>query len=152
MEAKSEFYELYSNHIDEGEKEATSNGSVKPTRSLKKERKLSRTNENLRINPPIFQPEKLKQEEIKDKLIVEEDRETGSVSFKVWKSYIIAIGGISVAGLILFISLLHSGSVLSIDFWLAYWSSNPNEHSIYFYLAIYGFLNLISSILIIMYC
>lgn len=145
IEAKSKFYELYSNHVDE---EVITDKDSHSSSTITKQLKLSRSSEN--VSSETVKDFKLEEQEEEDKFIADEDREFGSVSFEVWKSYLVAFGGINMLILVLIIGLFNSGILVSVDFWLSYWSSNPKEHDVYFYLCIYGTLSFISSVFIIL--
>eukprot|EP01088_Endostelium_zonatum_P014666 TRINITY_DN3301_c1_g2_i1.p1 TRINITY_DN3301_c1_g2~~TRINITY_DN3301_c1_g2_i1.p1 ORF type:complete len:682 (-),score=141.88 TRINITY_DN3301_c1_g2_i1:2-1972(-) len=98
---------------------------------------------------------KLKQEkekEKKSKLMTIEEREEGSVSFSVYWSYIVAIGGIFITLIIFFAFVFEQSTRTGSDLWLSYWSGQNSEkeenndnssndddsRSVWFYLGIYA--------------
>lgn len=174
MSAKSELYNLYTTHIEK-EKEGTAKEKDKTTdqtsSKLKKSSQSSLRNSGQKHSD--FKEED-ESEEDESKLILEEDRVVGQVSWKVWKTYLTAMGGILLAIAIFFIYSFRSAATLSIGnhtnnanshfayfqlnsiyffqtgFWLSYWSSSPDDNPLSFYLIGYISLNAISTLFIIL--
>ena len=73
------------------------------------------------------------------KLVEEESRQVGNVSWKVYSSYITASGGFAIAALVLVFLILQMSSDLGLSRWLAFWSDRAElkEHSSMWYLGIY---------------
>lgn len=137
MDSQSEFYSLYTTHIS-GKQD---HSSLKDSQSIPSQDKIDSGS-----NP-------LEQSELKttnnSKLIVEEDREIGKVSWEVWRDYISAIGGLGLGFFILSLYIINSSLGVIDGFWLSFWSSNPELHSLGFYLGIYASLNLVYAVLVV---
>ncbi|XP_065061425.1 ATP-binding cassette sub-family C member 10-like [Rhopilema esculentum] len=71
-------------------------------------------------------PKKSKESFKSGKLVDEEERETGSVAFNVYKSYWRAVGHILSVAVIIFLLLMQASRNIS-DWWLAYWISEEKE-------------------------
>lgn len=87
------------------------------------------------------------------KLMVAEERSTGSVDSSVYISYGKAIGGIAMTSFILLFFILDSGSRIGSDWWLSVWSAagelKPPPHSMIYYLGIYALIAFSNSIAIL---
>lgn len=82
--------------------------------------------------------DKEKEEKKKDKMMSVEEREEGSVSWRVYWEYIVALGGIVLVSLILAAYISDQGSSIMSNWWLSYWSDNESKNSVWFYLGIYA--------------
>jgi ABC-type multidrug transport system fused ATPase/permease subunit len=89
---------------------------------------------------------------VKPTLLITEEKASGSVGWSVYKSYIGAIGGFVLAGLILSLFVLEYASKMSADWWLSVWSSaahvTPQAHSMKYYLGIYAIASLVACVVI----
>ncbi|QCE06576.1 ABC transporter C family member 14-like [Vigna unguiculata] len=86
------------------------------------------------------------------KLIKEEERETGKVSFRIYKLYCTEAFGWWGIGGVIFLSVLWQASMMASDYWLAYETSE--EHAQFFnpsvFISIYGIIAVVSVILIVL--
>lgn len=95
-------------------------------------------------------------EEKKDtgKLMMAEERATGSVSSSIYITYAKAIGGYGLTAVILLFFVIESGTKISSDYWLNVWSAAAEmtkpPHSMKFYLIIYTVIALSNSVAILM--
>eukprot|EP00357_Protocruzia_adherens_P030800 CAMPEP_0114996004 /NCGR_PEP_ID=MMETSP0216-20121206/14061_1 /TAXON_ID=223996 /ORGANISM="Protocruzia adherens, Strain Boccale" /LENGTH=1423 /DNA_ID=CAMNT_0002360143 /DNA_START=156 /DNA_END=4427 /DNA_ORIENTATION=+ len=101
----------------------------------------------------MLTPKKKKKKPVKEtgNLMLEEDRETGEVSKKVYKDHIKYNGGYIYAFLVLFVMAIFTGLKIASDFWLSYWSDQSEENQkdhVHFYLLIYGMFALSSGIFV----
>eukprot|EP00762_Andalucia_godoyi_P000617 ANDGO_05406.mRNA.1 ABC transporter C family member 2 len=78
----------------------------------------------------------------KGKLVSQEDRETGTVSRKVAKGYLVAAGGVAMCSLIGVLYLIVQGFRVASDIWLAIWSADTLTFSAHQYMMVYGLLAL----------
>lgn len=85
----------------------------------------------------------------KGKITTVETRETGAVSSKVVKGYIVAGGGVLMLSILLGIFLLANSARIVTDVWLALWSADAVQPplSVHMYMMIYGLLALALAIL-----
>lgn len=85
----------------------------------------------------------------KGKLMMAEERATGSVSSSIYITYAKAIGGLFLTLAILLFFVLESASKIASDYWLNVWSAaaelTPPPHSMKFYLLIYAFIAISNS-------
>lgn len=65
----------------------------------------------------------------------------------MWKSYMIAIGGLIFAFLVLCILLIEHTLQILTNFWLSFWTNHLTQHSTTYYLTIYGVLNAVAAIM-----
>lgn len=83
------------------------------------------------------------------KLIKDEERETGHVSFDVYKQYFTeAFGWWGVAAVVI-ISLFWQGSTMASDYWLAYETSADHVFNPSIFIEVYSFIGLICCIFVI---
>lgn len=95
--------------------------------------------------------EKEDQKQLYDKLMLNEDRNTGSLGIKAWKDFFAYFGDkryffVLLTVIIVWISLKTGG-----DFWLAFWSENgaeDQEHGNGYYYGIYALLGVTSGSLV----
>lgn len=85
------------------------------------------------------------------KLIEEEERETGHVSFDVYKQYCTEAFGWWGVAVVLIVSALWQGSTMLSDYWLAYETSADRAMSFNpsLFIEIYGVIAVVSSLLIV---
>lgn len=98
---------------------------------------LHESKDTLEVEPS----EKTKKE---SKIVAEEEKQYGNLSLEIYKNYFIAIGGLFLAFMIVFIMFLSMVMRMSSDFWLTYWSNDEAffNHGVSYYLSIYSFLGL----------
>lgn len=98
--------------------------------------------------------EKEEKKEDSGKLMIAEERATGSVSSSIYITYAKAIGGYGLTTIILLFFILESGTKISSDYWLNVWSAAAEmtkpPHSMKFYLIIYAVIALSNSVTILM--
>ncbi|KAL8105334.1 ABC transporter C family member 4-like [Apium graveolens] len=83
------------------------------------------------------------------KLIEEEERESGQVSFGVYKQYFTeAFGWWGVAGVLL-ISLLWQGSTMGSDYWLAYETSADRDFIPSLFITVYAIFGVVSCVFVL---
>lgn len=87
------------------------------------------------------------------KLMMVEERATGSVSSAIYITYAKAIGGILFTSVILLFFVAESGTKIASDYWLSVWSAAAElaspPHSMKFYLLIYAVLALSNCVAIL---
>jgi ABC-type multidrug transport system fused ATPase/permease subunit len=110
------------------------------------------TNSSSRLSrESLAKPAEKKPEE--GKLMMLEERSTGSVSSAIYISYGKAIGGVLMTASILVFFILDSGSKMAADYWLSVWSAaaelTPVPHSMKYYLGIYALIALSNSVAIL---
>ncbi len=74
------------------------------------------------------------------KLITVEDREVGSVDYKVYAKWAVAAGGMCVAICIVLSYICSELISLSASWWLSYWSENRSKGSPWYYLGNFLFV------------
>ncbi|XP_031112582.1 ABC transporter C family member 14-like [Ipomoea triloba] len=83
------------------------------------------------------------------KLIKEEERETGTVGFHVYKLYCTeAFGWWGVAAVVL-LSLLWQGTQMASDYWLAYETSEERSFNPSLFLEVYGIIAVLSAVVVV---
>eukprot|EP01116_Phalansterium_solitarium_P010898 TRINITY_DN263_c0_g2_i2.p1 TRINITY_DN263_c0_g2~~TRINITY_DN263_c0_g2_i2.p1 ORF type:complete len:1470 (+),score=645.31 TRINITY_DN263_c0_g2_i2:96-4505(+) len=95
------------------------------------------------------------------KLVTAEERETGTVDFRVYKAYIAALGGALLTGSIVAVFSIETGMRVMSDFWLSFWSDHADGQPGYFmgaytqyassypYLGIYASLSLVPAVTVL---
>ncbi|KAJ3368154.1 hypothetical protein HDU91_000820 [Kappamyces sp. JEL0680] len=73
-------------------------------------------------------------------IIVEEDKERGSVSLRVFKHYFDKCGGWTFIALAVLSALLNAGAQVMTNLWLSWWSSNKYNFGLDTYMRVYGIL------------
>lgn len=87
------------------------------------------------------------QKEMLEKLMLNEDRQTGAVSWAIWKSFLNYFGSVQFFIVLMTGIVLWMGLKTLSDFWLAHWSNNSatdTEHGNGYYYGIYMLLTLSS--------
>lgn len=83
------------------------------------------------------------------KLIKEEERETGTVGFHVYKLYCTeAFGWWGVVGVVL-LSLFWQGTQMASDYWLAYETSEERSFNPSLFLEVYGIIAVLSAVVVV---
>ena len=80
-------------------------------------------------------------------LTAEEDRETGVVSWRVWRAYLDAMGRPATAAYVAFFALTQALQCLN-DWWVAQWSADAYHTSPWVYLGVYAGCGGCSAVLI----
>ncbi|KNC46638.1 ATP-binding cassette transporter [Thecamonas trahens ATCC 50062] len=85
---------------------------------------------------------------VKGKLVKEEGRSKGSISWSVLRAYATAAGGLPFVALMISLTALQSTFLVGADAWLALWSDDEFKQSQTFYLGIYAAIGVAGSILV----
>ena len=119
MEKKGEYARLINNFIRE--KEKGGEGEKEGKKEVEEEKKEAK------------KPKE-------SKIVSVEEREVGKLESRVYTDYIASIGGTLLVGLILLVFVFEMGTKIGSDFWLSYWTGDPNSqrHGVAFYLSIYA--------------
>ncbi|XP_017415330.2 ABC transporter C family member 4 isoform X1 [Vigna angularis] len=128
-------------------------GAVVPGDNLNKQMKSPKAASNNReTNGEINPLDQLKSDNEGSKLIKEEERETGKVSFHICKLYCTEAFGWWGIGGVIFLSVLWQASTIASDYWLAYETSE--ERAQFFnpsvFISIYAIIAVVSVILIVL--
>lgn len=89
-----------------------------------------------------------KSEKGSSKLIKEEERETGHVSWKVYKMYITEAWGWWGVIAVVAVSSLWQGSLMTSDYWLAYETSEDTTFNPSLFIEVYAIISVVSIILV----
>jgi len=156
-EKKEEIQEVKLPQVEESRLEDTT--SAEPIEELTPKEGMS-----YEENPAKEEIEKLTKEEnkaLEEKLMLDEDREIGSVGWRVWKSYFNYYGGwlyfipilisnyLKILFLICLVMIIFISLSTFTNFWLSYWSDSAGDpkHSQSYYLEIYSILSVSYAIL-----
>jgi ATP-binding cassette subfamily C (CFTR/MRP) protein 1 len=71
------------------------------------------------------------------KLILDEDRNRGSVPLSMYSQYLLQFGVGLLVVMVVSLAALNVGNV-GVDWWLSYWADNPELHSVNYYVACYA--------------
>jgi len=98
-----------------------------------------------RISRPSTKVEKI-EDKPAAKLMTEEARSVGHVSWKVYATWVRAAGVLAPIAIVLGFTITESTTVVS-TWWLTYWSEHGAEHSQNYFLGIYAIINLSAGVL-----
>ncbi|EGN96324.1 hypothetical protein SERLA73DRAFT_186014 [Serpula lacrymans var. lacrymans S7.3] len=91
----------------------------------------------------------VKQQEMPDQLIVEEERNTGNITAATWWAYIKATGGVSMAVLLIAQMLLLQGGTVILNQWLTWWTEDSFAENVKWWIGIYNGIGWTTVVLLI---
>lgn len=137
---KLEVEESAEEKVEEGKEKKENEISLEKPKKEADNTSLGMTTQTTETTKPLDPDEK----EIIDKLMLDEDREIGEVSGKVWWSYFKYYGGYFYFFIVIFVMTIWIALMTGSNFWLAYWSDNikTGENSNSYFFGIYCWLAL----------